>query len=615
MPTTAFPNKPFHDPSSIQDARNPTHKQITMALLLGVSVLALALRLYALDAESLWLDEFSQVSLYSLPLSYVATESARITQPPLDIFIGAGLHRLGLADHDGWVRVPAALFGAGGVLLLGWWIRRIAGPAAGVAAALLLAVCPLHLAMSQEVRPYTLLFFLSLLTLAMFARAHRRNTLLSWSVFSVVLLALLLTRWIEPHFITLGLVTYAAGAWFAAWRRAEPKLRPGETIKLWAAGTAVLAAYAVYNPIFGILFDRNRRAISSHASEGLERFSHLLSTSYTAMFSGYSWRTLYSALPASALVLALAGALAVLGLTLLIRSALQRRDPLIVLFVVAVVPFPFVYGAVFARLANAPSKPQYLLLMAAPLFGCIAIAVDALRKWTARRSLTLSRIVPATLLAFLVVPMAQASVHGLQVQDKRDWRGALTFLRDHADPDDAFAAVSPDCVPTRFYTTVGGLGRYFSPQTKFLRIELRTDDAVLSTPPWQRVGCTVWVLCYRDPMYTGVDLLSAPTDVPSHIAVHGFNGLFLLEVRGRSPAADRLMEGLTLLYRDLPDERSLVAPAYFQGKFLLAQGDLAGARAAFDTARRQCRNQAEVRFLGNADHAFTGLHERNRSAF
>lgn len=613
MSTAALQHEPFHDACPIEDARNPSHKTITIALLLGVSVFALALRLHALGAESLWLDELSQVSLYSLPLSYVVTEAAQTTQPPLDIFIGAGLHRLGLAGHDGWVRVPAALFGAAGVFMLGWWIRRIAGDVAGVVAAIMLAVCPLHLALSQDVRPYMLLFFLSLLTLATFARAHQRNTILSWSVFSGVLLALLLTRWIEPHFITLGLVAYAVGAWFAAWRRATPELRLRETIKLWAAGTAVLAAYAVYNPVFGILFDRNRRAITSHATGVHERFSHLLSSSYTAMFSGYSWRTLYSALPANAWVMALAGVLAALGLTLLIRSALQRRSPLTVLFAVSFVPFPFIYGAVFARLANAPSKPQYLLLMAVPLFGCIAIAVDALREWTARRSPTLSKIVLATLLALMVIPMAQASVNSLQVQDKRDWRGALTFLRDHADPDDAFAAVSPDGVPTLFYTTVGGLGRYFSPHTKFLRIELRTDGAVLSTARWQRVGTPVWVLCYRDPMYTGVDLLSAPTDFPNHIAVHGFNGLFLLEVRGRSPAADRLMEGLTLLYRDLPDGRSLVAPALLQGKFLLSQGDLAGAREAFENARRQCRNQAEVRFLGNAYHPFTELRERDRS--
>lgn len=135
----------------------------------------------------------------------------------------------------------------------------------------------------------------------------------------------------------------------------------------------------------------------------------------------------------------------------------------------------------------------------------------------------------------------------------------------------------------------------------------------MSTPTWQRVGTPVWVLCYRDPMYTGIDLLSAPLDLPSHVAVHSFNGLFLLEVRGRNPAVDRLMEGLTLLYRDLPDGRSLVAPAFLQGKFLLSQGDLVGARAAFETARRQCRNQAEVRLLGNTFHPFTELCEHDRS--
>jgi hypothetical protein len=319
----------------------------------------------------------------------------------------------------------------------------------------------------------------------------------------------------------------------------------------------------------------------------------LLRESYGAVFHGYSWRTLYSALPGSPWVCALGGSLAVVGALIVIHRARRVPASLSGLFLWTWAPFPFLYAAVFARLANAPSKPQYLILMAVPLLACIGITVDALRHRLQRASVAVAVTVYVVLLAVPVVPMFRASTASLARADKRDWRGALTHLADHAQPGDAFAAVSSDQVPTKFHTVVGGLGRYFSPPSPFLRIELDCDPKPLSLEPWSRPGGTVWLLSYTDPLYEGRDLLPPPQRPPADMQVHAFHGLFLLEVRGERLAAERLVKAIEFLYRDLPDGRSLVAPGVFAGRFLRQSGRDETADRLFRLARRQCTADGE----------------------
>ena len=590
------------NPAQSAEGAEGRRRGTTWALLLSVTAAALALRLWGLGAESLWEDELAQVSLYHLPLSYLVIAATELPQPPLDCLIGAGLHRLSLAESDWWVRLPAALFGAGGVFLLGWWVKRLAGGPAGVAAALLLAVCPLHLAMSQEARPYTLFFFFALAGVLAFARARRRHTLLSWCFFSVIFLGLLMTRWIEPYVITFGLAAYALGAWLrSVWRDDAPGRR-AETLKLWAAFTAMLAAYAINNPWFGLMFESHRRAI--HASGATGWSTHLakhLSDAYAAIISGYCGPSL-SAVPVSRWVLVLAAALALAGLVGLLGLIRRRRNPLAVLFVVTMVPFPILFAATWAWFTGPNGKPQYMFLMAAPLFGCVAVAADALRRATRPAGRAPSWLLFAAAVGAIALPMAHASVRGLGSPDKRDWRGVMTYLRNHADPGDAFAAVAADAVPPAYLVRVHGHGRYGLRDTEFLLVDLDTDVKALEAGPWSRSGNTVWLVGYnyRDcpfPMYLGYDQIPTPTNPPANMTLHTFHGLFIVEISGEGLAAERLMAGFDLLYRGLPEASSLVAPAILRGRYLRARGDLAGARSQFDIARRQCRNERDVRIL------------------
>ncbi len=522
-----------------------------------VVILSSALRFYDLGRESLWMDELFQVSLYRLPIPRVVTAATSQTQPPLDYLIGAGLDRLGLADSDAWVRGPAAVFGVAGVLLLGWWVARIAGPAAGLTAAALLSVCPLHVAMSREARPYTIFVFLAMAAVLVFERARRVHTVRAWCAFAAVFLAMLLTRWTDPHFITISLLAYSAVCRLSSRRCADESLRRQEAERQWAAVTTIAAAYALYGPLFGMILARNQHYVraggaSETGASWASGVAQMLLDTYASLFAGWSARTQHSA-PANGAILLAAGGVACVGAILLLRLAVRRHEPAAWLFVATVLPFPLLYAAAYSRLGAVPAKPQYLLLMAAAVTACLALTADGARRALCRTGRWPAVCVWAAIVALAGIPMARASVNGLRAREKRDWRGAMTFLREHSRPGDAFASIGADPALTPGSAEVYGVDRYFRPSVRFLPIEGTLDTAVLGAAPWPNDGNTVWLLCRTDGERGGRELLPPPRDPPPGCRVHTFTRLFLLELRGEAPAARRLLDGLALL----PHEKAL----------------------------------------------------------
>lgn len=578
-----------------------------------MTLLAAGLRFFRLDAESLWLDELTQVATYHLPVSYIVGAAADTTQPPLDYWIGAGLDRLGLAGSDWWVRFPAAVFGVAGVGLLGWWTWRMAGAVPGITAAGLLAVCPLHLAMSQEARPYTIFVFLALMGVALFERAWDSNRIHAWVSFGAAFLCLLLSRWVEPHFITLGIVAYVILTWSAK-RGKKPRAsyeplttknsesggggvqasaaNPGN--RIWCAFTTLAVAYAIYNPVFGIIFDRNRRAVQPQSIAWVERFFSNLLESSTAIVWGYSGRTLKPEHGFEWMVL-LVIAMALTGLGVLIWKCM-RRSPLVAIFILTIAAFPVLFGAVYARLTGTPSKPQYLLLLVAPLLAGVAIFADSLRRLVmaaGRRRAWVSFFIIGLLAGG---PMLYGSMRSLTRIEKCDWRGALTMLRNRAQPGDAFASVASDTLPPTYHAVTPKMKRYFQPDSKFFWVDADAKMETLLQAPWTRTDQTVWVIGYNDRMYSGYDLLPTPGD-SEDIRVHAFSGLFVLEIRGPKIAVEKLMDALAHLGKDLPERSSLIAPYLVRGNYLLLHSDATGAADAFDAARRQCRDASELTVL------------------
>lgn len=132
-----------------------------------VLLLALGLRAYHLNTQSLWYDEAVTAQVASQGISELTRWTADDIQPPLYYYAVAGWTRL--AGRSEWaLRFPSVFFGVLTVALLWAAARRLFGKvefgrcAAGCVA-LLSAVYPLYVYYAQEARMYTLLTFLGVL--------------------------------------------------------------------------------------------------------------------------------------------------------------------------------------------------------------------------------------------------------------------------------------------------------------------------------------------------------------------------------------------------------------------------------------------------------------------
>jgi mannosyltransferase len=131
-------------------------KPVTLVLLLLILLLTLGLRLYRIDAQSLWNDEGTSVALAQHDLATIARKAAYDIHPPLYYWLLSGWVRV-FGTSEFAVRALSAFLGAILVVLVYVLGRLLAGKWAGLAAALLAAINPFQVYYSQEARMYMLL--------------------------------------------------------------------------------------------------------------------------------------------------------------------------------------------------------------------------------------------------------------------------------------------------------------------------------------------------------------------------------------------------------------------------------------------------------------------------
>jgi uncharacterized membrane protein len=128
-----------------------------------VLLLAFALRVFRLDAQSLWYDEAFSVYLAHFDLATIAARTAADIQPPLYYAL---LHFwIALAgDSEFALRFLSLVFGVLTVPLAYATARRLFDVTTARLAALFVALAPLYVWYAQEARMYTLITFLLLLS-------------------------------------------------------------------------------------------------------------------------------------------------------------------------------------------------------------------------------------------------------------------------------------------------------------------------------------------------------------------------------------------------------------------------------------------------------------------
>lgn len=142
------------------DAQSAATRYVWAAV--AVVAVAAGLRFYHLDLDNLGLDE--TVSWFQSKDSFselIARTSDDSTVPFYNFVLFPVIHLLG--DSEWLLRMPAAVFGVGGVAALYWLGTLTLGRFAGLVAAALLTVSAFHIDYSQEGRFYTALVLAAVL--------------------------------------------------------------------------------------------------------------------------------------------------------------------------------------------------------------------------------------------------------------------------------------------------------------------------------------------------------------------------------------------------------------------------------------------------------------------
>lgn len=201
-------------------------------MLLGVILLAFALRVYRLDSQSLRGDEAAS-AVYATFASEKIIDISRGTDPHPPLFY-ASLHGweslTGLSEFAVrfWVLIPAVL----AVPALYVLLRILVNRRVGWAGAMLLAFNSFHIWHSQDVRSYTWLILLGLLASIFLWQALYRQYWHYWASYSVIMAVLFYVHYYAVFFVAFhGL--------YAVWMMWQQKPKVWLLLRNWLASICV----------------------------------------------------------------------------------------------------------------------------------------------------------------------------------------------------------------------------------------------------------------------------------------------------------------------------------------------------------------------------------------
>ena len=169
---------------------------ITWFLIVIIILIALALRLPGYGESGLWNDEAIVAAMAEQPFPELLEKVRRDAHPPL-FFVIEKFIRMGLG-FEGWteagVRAISLVFGILTIPVIFLIGRQMISNRAGLLAAFLLAISPMHVHYSREGRNYMLLMLLVMLAMSCVVSMYRRPNMRTGFLSALVFIALVYTH-------------------------------------------------------------------------------------------------------------------------------------------------------------------------------------------------------------------------------------------------------------------------------------------------------------------------------------------------------------------------------------------------------------------------------------
>jgi hypothetical protein len=201
-----------------------------------LAVMAAALiRILALNAKSLWLDEMATLNIAQGAVSDILT-ARWDPHPPLYYVLMHFWVKMGQSET--MLRLPSALASLASIPLLYALVRLWGGRWSAVAAAWLLALAPLSVWYAFETRMYAMVGLLGLLSTLCYTLARQRGSALAWLGWVIVTLLGLYTDYSMLLVVVGQLAFYKFGT----------SERGSQLVQVWAMPIMLLMLLLAYEP-------------------------------------------------------------------------------------------------------------------------------------------------------------------------------------------------------------------------------------------------------------------------------------------------------------------------------------------------------------------------------
>jgi uncharacterized membrane protein len=401
---------------------NPPARWLWLTLIL---LAAFALRMHALGAKSLWYDELRQVEVARQPLADLPAALVPHSGRPLDYVITHLMLTAG--QQEFWLRFPAVVWGALSVALMFTLARRWMGREAALATMALMAASPIAVQYSQEMRPYALYLFFTLLSFWSLERAlgPRPGGKSPWLVFALASMGGTLTHFFYT-FVLTAQVIFVAGL-FVFRRVRWPQLA--------RFGGSALAGYAALlvaaNPFtLAVFAQRYLGVLAALPVSGLATETGVRVTNPDTLTMNFLLKGLlpqYGGGAGAAL-----GVFVGLALVGLLALAIENRRQL-ALFGLWLILAPALV-LIYLQYRQQFFAIRYLLFVLPAYLSLVVHGLWTLGRWRPLRPV----IIVGGLLTLLAFDLNQAALDYGQPKD--DWRRVGAFLAANARPEDAVAA-------------------------------------------------------------------------------------------------------------------------------------------------------------------------------
>jgi len=373
---------------------------------LSITLLALAIRLYRLGAECLWIDEGYSIRVAK---EFASTPHFEFVRPLYHIFLALWM-RLGQSEF--MLRFPSAIFGAAAVLVLCYAGKQIVGVRASLLAGLLMAISPLYVNHSQEVRMYALTSMLTLLAMYFFISfmlQPRARYLITCILFDLLSIATFPLSALLIVVQDLVLLLYVRGVTARRWLSAQICLLISTAPMLLHTLTASLDMSPEKSP--QLSFARILDLLGEFTL-----FARGPSGSMTARaFDMYVFGTV---------ALVAYGSWQVWNV-----KREQARYVLLLLWLI----LPLFVTVFLAQVAHTQCLSRYVLYAAPAYLLLIGLSIDSLP----------SHRLKYLAMAFVLVMPTLKLVRYYERTDRPEWRQAVAFLERHVEKGDIIAVYRP----------------------------------------------------------------------------------------------------------------------------------------------------------------------------